>query len=103
MYFFVSSRVASVAPSISAIGSTKIIPKAAIKTPNKIDNAKPVDATSLACFSSFASSILARKLPEPWPHIKPTACIIAITEKTIPTAAVAWVDIFPTKNVSAEL
>ena len=58
---------------------------------------KPVAAISLASLSFFAPRLLAIKFPDPCPQKKPTACIMAITANTTPTAAVACVLIFPTK------
>ena len=65
--------------------------------------ARPVAAISSASFWRPAPSMRERKFPEPCPQKKPKAWMTAMAEKHSPTAAVASVEIRPTKNVSAAL
>ena len=53
--------------------------------------------------SSFAPSCLESMFPAPMPIVKPMAWIMAMIEKTMPTAPVADVPSIETKKVSAVL
>ncbi len=92
-----------VAPRILQSGFRKRSPKIIRTAPSIKASAKPVAAASFACRVSPAPRRRDMKLPEPWPQKKPKALMIAMTEKTMPTAAVACVDMRPTKKVSAML
>ena len=61
------------------------------------------EAVMLASFCFPAPKSLELKIPLPIPIVNPIACIIAIRENTIPTAADALVPNWDTKNVSAIL
>ena len=57
----------------------------------------PEDAVLVASSSFFAPSCLESMFPAPIPIVKPMACIMAMIEKTIPTAPDALVPSLETK------
>ena len=67
------------------------------KTPKKIADAKALEPETLAASRFFSPSLRDIMEPQPIPKVKPTAWIIAISEKTIPTAALALVPNCDTK------
>lgn len=72
--------------------------------PTKKAVKKPVAAMRCASCVSPAPSTRDMWLPDPWPNMNPTACMMAINGKTTPTAPDMLADwINPTKYVSAML
>ena len=95
--------IVGVAPRIRARGWRKIIPRTIMAAPMENDRTKPLAAMVRASSISLFPSFIEIKLPDPCPQKNPKACMMAISGKTTPTAAVAWVDICPTKKASARL
>ena len=94
----------SVEPSRDARGVRKICPARQIRAPAARAEKKPVAAMLEASSRLCLPSSREMKLPLPWPKKKPTAWMMAIMEKTTPTAPVAaLLSIMPTKKVSAML
>ena len=91
------------APMREAIKRTFRLPGIATIVPSNNAIAKPVAAISFTFFKFPAPNKRERQLPDPCPQKNPIAWMIAMTEKTMPTAAVASVEIRPTNYVSAEL
>ena len=102
-YCLAYGKMVGVAPShLHSVSGAKS-PRIINKTPAKNAKKKPVDAISRAAERSLRPRARETKLPEPCPKKNPTACKIAITGNTTPTAAVALVLSCPTKYVSAML
>ena len=81
----------------------KTIPRIARMTPKRREKKKESVTRVSALSLSFAPREREARIPPPIPIVNPTACIIAIMEKTTPTAAEALVPIWETKYVSAIL
>ena len=75
----------------------KTIPKTARTPPNRMAKKKEMETKVSALSFSLAPRERAARIPPPKPMVKPTAWIIAIIEKTTPTAAEALVPIWETK------
>ena len=87
-----------------ARGSKKSWPRTQIAVPAARAEKKPVAAMLLASSKFCFPSSREMKLPLPWPKKKPTAWMMAMREKTTPTAPVALLLFsMPTKKVSAML
>ena len=75
-----------VLPKTLRIGSINQKVPAIIKSPRKKERKNPVEVYFVASLTSFCPSILDIMLPAPCPHIKATACKIAIYPNTTPVA-----------------
>ncbi|OPZ40543.1 MAG: hypothetical protein BWY99_00639 [Synergistetes bacterium ADurb.BinA166] len=93
----------SVAPSSRIRPSMRLRPKTASSMPNRKTTKNPLEATVFASSTFCAPSRRDIQVPEPMPMVNPTAWIMAMREKTIPTAPEALVPSLDTKNVSPML
>ena len=87
----------SLAPKNTISFSRKAMASIARIIPEITDAARAELATFFASSSFFFPRRRDMVLPAPIPRVKPTACIIAIIEKTIPIAPEAAVPSFATK------
>ena len=92
-----------VAPSSDMSWSLNRRPPRAITVPPAMEEKKATDAMEWASSLLPAPRLRDTRLPAPIPKVNPTAWMMAIREKTMPTAPLALVPSWDTKKVSAML